>query len=351
MAINMCKGCGTMKAYMDGVCKGCHSLRDSNLFKEDEGVKKAESSSSETGSETTSEHGEQEVRMSLQQLHSVCGAATKLKGHVKKETLVPAWVQSLLTVAHENLEHIEGYFEGKHMKKGGDFAIPTPSAQKPRMPVPTRGMKKPPTPSKGMTAGRNIALSETAQEADVENINKGDTHADQPAYLLAHHGAAQTGKAPAGQIRCTKKECHTAPLKHKTGGRIPATEVKKQRVHAEDVHGWYGPMGTECTHCGVKIGGAEGMRAYHRTGSSRSPAAGEMSLDQASRIRRKHEEKVSKSDVPTFPRVTGDSRVLLQHISPDQTVVQQITGRDTHQPHSYNLAPSNWENGAGLRRR
>jgi hypothetical protein len=195
-------------------------------------MKKGEHTSSESASETTSEHGEQEVRMSLQQLHSVCEAATKLKGHVKKETLVPAWVQSLLTVAHENLEHIEGYFEGKHMKKGGDFVMPTSESHKPRMPVPTRGMKKPPAPSKGGTAARNIALSETAQETDVEKVNKSD-----------------------------------APV------------------------------------------------------------------------------------LPQFPRVTGDSRVLLQHVAPDQTVIQQITGRDTHQPHSYNLAPSNWEDGFGLRRR
>jgi hypothetical protein len=65
-------------------------------------------------------------------------------------------------------------------------------------------------------------------------------------------------------------------------------------------------------------------------------------------------DNVKKSDtqgVPTFPRVTGDSRVLLQHINPDQTVINQITGRDTHQPHSYGLAPSNWEDGNGLRRR
>jgi hypothetical protein len=208
-----CKGCGKM--YKGSMCKCGYAMERPNL------MKKGEHSSSESASETTSEHGEQEVRMSLQQLHSVCEAATKLKGHVKKETLVPAWVQSLLTVAHENLEHIEGYFESKHVKKG-----------------------MPANPRMGAGGMRKIANKPAKVKVGTEG----------------HVGSA---------------------LIHRSEDAV-ASDTKK----------------------------------------SETP------------------------EVPSFPRVTGNPRVLLEHFA---SGAQAVT--DTHKPHSYSLAAANTHEAVGLRRR
>lgn len=322
MAIMMCKGCGTMKAYMDGMCKGCHSLRDSNLFKEDEGVKKAESSSSESGSETTSEHGAQEVRMSLQQLHSVCEAATSLKAHVKKETLVPAWVQSLLTVAHENLEHIEGYFEGKHMKKSVQPPVGAMTPANPRMPA--GGVRKinnkPVKPGKQGHAGEAlIHRSEADMRNDVEKAGY------KPDYI--RH--PETGAIEGRNYKHNMQECSSCG---KTV-RAPASHPREKSYECSACAGRAPKMSKKDKETVRNAPDVPGVRAPVHTAAAARDAM------------------TKKSMVPTFPRVTGDSRVLLQHITPDQTVINQITGRDNHQPHSYGLAPSNWEDGNGLRRR
>lgn len=111
------------------------------------------------GEETSSEHGEHEVKMSVSQLHGICDMADKMKGMAGKEKMIPAWVQRHLAVAHENLSQVHSYMEPKHhgeAKKSMPGATMTPHAPKaPAAPKAPKAMK--PMATKSVT---DVALAD-----------------------------------------------------------------------------------------------------------------------------------------------------------------------------------------------
>lgn len=127
------------------------------------------------GEETTSEHGEREVKMSVSQLHGICDMADKLKGAAGKEKMIPAWVQNHLAVAHENLSQVFGYMEPKHhgeTKKAMGAAM-TPHAPK----APAMPKAKAPRQPKGATMGAMKGVTDVALSEDETSMKKSEAPA------------------------------------------------------------------------------------------------------------------------------------------------------------------------------
>lgn len=119
------------------------------------------------GDETSSEHGEREVSMSMSQLHRICDMADMLKKVAGKEKKIPAWVQSHLAVAHENLSQVFGYMEPKHH---GETKKAMPGATAPGATAPMRvAPAAPKAPTMG-AAKSEVNEEETSVRKSVSSI-------------------------------------------------------------------------------------------------------------------------------------------------------------------------------------
>lgn len=72
------------------------------------------------GSDIQYLHGgkDEEGGMALSQLHRIIDISQQLSDSLKPETQLPAWIQSHITTAYENLTQVSSYLEPKmHGKK------------------------------------------------------------------------------------------------------------------------------------------------------------------------------------------------------------------------------------------